>query len=113
MGGAMLSKSLIQVSLGGWGCVPSLLFDLQSNYGGGNEDNGDLLARSSACTTALNTPNPATGRCQPMPLLETPGHSQASLGQSLTGSLLLSGREGNGTPLQYSCLENPMDRGAW
>ena len=26
--------------------------------------------------------------------------------------LLLSG-EGKGTPLQYSCLENPMDRGAW
>ena len=22
-------------------------------------------------------------------------------------------REGNGTPLQYSCLENPMDEGAW
>ena len=22
-------------------------------------------------------------------------------------------REGNGTPLQYSCLENPMDGGAW
>ena len=21
--------------------------------------------------------------------------------------------EGNGTPLQHSCLENPMDRGAW
>ena len=21
--------------------------------------------------------------------------------------------EGNGYPLQYSCLENPMDRGAW
>ena len=21
--------------------------------------------------------------------------------------------EGNGIPLQYSCLENPMDRGAW
>ena len=21
--------------------------------------------------------------------------------------------EGNGTPLQYSCLENPMERGAW
>ena len=21
--------------------------------------------------------------------------------------------EGNGTPLQYSCLENPKDRGAW
>ena len=22
-------------------------------------------------------------------------------------------REGNGNPLQYSCLENPKDRGAW
>ena len=21
--------------------------------------------------------------------------------------------EGHGSPLQYSCLENPMDRGAW
>ena len=27
--------------------------------------------------------------------------------------LYLSFREGNGTPLQYSCLENPMDGGAW
>ena len=26
---------------------------------------------------------------------------------------MLSIREGNGTPLQYSCLENPMDEGAW
>ena len=23
------------------------------------------------------------------------------------------GGEGNGTPLQYSCVENPKDRGAW
>ena len=32
------------------------------------------------------------------------------------GSIPRSGRspgEGNGNPLQYSCLENPMDRGAW
>ena len=32
------------------------------------------------------------------------------------GSIPGSGRspgEGNGTPLQDSCLENPMDRGAW
>ena len=32
------------------------------------------------------------------------------------GSVPRSGRspgEGNGTPLQYSCLENPTDRGAW
>ena len=25
----------------------------------------------------------------------------------------VSSGEGNGTPLHYSCLENPMDRGAW
>ena len=32
------------------------------------------------------------------------------------GSIPRSGRspeEGNGNPLQYSCLENPMDRGGW
>ena len=33
-----------------------------------------------------------------------------------TGSVPGLGRspgEGNGTPLQYSCLKNPMDQGAW
>ena len=33
-----------------------------------------------------------------------------------TGSIPGSGRSpggGNGNPLQYSCLENAMDRGAW
>ena len=32
------------------------------------------------------------------------------------GSIPGSGRspeEGNGNPLQYSCLQNPIDRGAW
>ena len=32
------------------------------------------------------------------------------------GSVAGSGRspgEGNGNPLQYSCLENPMEGGAW
>ena len=38
----MLSKSLIQLSVDGLGCVPSLLFDLGPNYGGGNEDSGLL-----------------------------------------------------------------------
>ena len=31
---------------------------------------------------------------------------------SIPGSGRFPG-EGNGIPLQYSCLENPMDRGAW
>ena len=43
IGKAILSKSLIQFSVDGWGCVPFLLLDLRPNYDGGNEDNGDLL----------------------------------------------------------------------
>ena len=45
MGGAMLSESLIQFSVDGWGCVHSLLFDLRPNYDGGNESNGDFLQK--------------------------------------------------------------------
>ena len=33
--------------------------------------------------------------------------------QHILKSIAPSYGEGNGTPLQYSCLENPMDRGAW
>ena len=29
------------------------------------------------------------------------------------GGIVSGIREGDGTPLQYSCLENPMDGGAW
>ena len=134
MGRAMLSKSLTQFSVDGQGCVPSLLFNLRPNYGGGNEDNGDLLQKVHACTATHSAPNPAAGHRWPVPLpvtspvtpitgccfsfgsvssfflerisplfsssilgtyqpgvptLETPGHSWASLGQSLVGSLLL------------------------
>ena len=76
----MLSKSLIQFSVAGQGCVPSLLFNLRPNCGGGNEDHG---------TAVLGAPDPAAGHHRPTPLWETPGHSRASLGQSLVGSLLL------------------------
>ena len=44
-GRAMFSKSLIQFSVDGQSCVPSLLFDLRPNYGGGNENNGNLLQK--------------------------------------------------------------------
>ena len=46
--------------------------------------------RSHVCTATLSAPNPAAGQHQSMPPLETPGHSRASLGQSLVGPLLLS-----------------------
>ena len=41
----MFSKSLIQFSVDGWGCVPSLLFDWRPKSGGGDENNGDLLQK--------------------------------------------------------------------
>ena len=61
---------------------------LGPNYGGGNEDNGDLLQKITYSTATLSAPNPAAGHYWPMHPLETPGHSQASLGQSPVGSLL-------------------------
>ena len=48
-----------------------------------------------------------------------PGGSEVKASASNVGDPGLipgSGRspgEGNGNPLQYSCLKNPMDRGAW
>ena len=55
-------------------------------------------------------------------VLFSTGFSGGSDGKASTcnvgdpGSIPGSGRppgEGNGNPLQYTCLENPMDRGAW
>ena len=45
--------------------------------------------RSHAHTATLSVPNPAAGHHQPTTPLETPGHSQESLGLSLLASLLL------------------------
>ena len=42
---------------------------------------------------------------------EESAHNTGDLG-SIPG-LGRSPREGNSNPLQYSCLENSMDRGAW
>ena len=46
--------------------------------------------RTFSCTFLFSAPDPASGHCWPTPLLETLGHSQASLAQSPVGSLLLS-----------------------
>ena len=78
MGGAMLSKSLIQFSFDGKGCVPSLLFDLKPNYGGANEDNGDLLQKVPCmhCHTQCSWP------CSSRPL---PTHISTRDSWTLTG----------------------------
>ena len=47
---------------------------------------GGSVSKESACNSGDQAPIPGSGR--------SPG-------------------EGNGNPLQYSCLENPMDKGAW
>ena len=69
--------------------------------------------RSHAGTATLSAPNTAAGHCPPMPLLETPGHSQASLGQSLVGSLLLSpGAQGSVCALQASISHSCVSSGS-
>ena len=87
---AILSKSLIQFSVVGWGCVASPLFTWGQTMVEVMKIMATSFKRSHVCTAVLSGPNPAAGHHQPMPLLETPGHSWASLGQSLVGPLLLS-----------------------
>ena len=91
MGRAMLSKSLIQFSVNGRGCVPSLLFPMTKLcIVGVMMVMATSFKRAYAKTVVFSAPDPAAGHCQPTAPLETPGHSQARLAQSLVGSLLLS-----------------------
>ena len=49
-------------------------------------------------------------------LKNPPTIQETTCNRGIMGSIPGSGRyprEGNGNPLQYSCLGNPMDRGAW
>ena len=82
MGRAMFNKSLIQFSVDGRACVPSLLLDLRPNYGGGNEDNGDLLQKVPCVHCCTQCPLPCS---RPLPthahrrLLDTHRHVWVSL----------------------------------
>ena len=110
MGWAMFSKSLIQFSIDGRGCVHSLLFDLRPNYGGVMKIMATSFERSHACTPVLSAPDPTADHRWPMPPPETPGHSQASLGQFLLRSLILSPgswyTQGFVCALQESCVSS-------
>ena len=65
------------------------MFDLKPNYGGGNEDNGDLLQKVSCTQCCTQCPRP----CSRPPLTHASARDSwtltGSLGQSLVGSLLL------------------------
>ena len=86
----MLSKFLIPFSIDGWGSVPFLLLTWGQTMVEVMKIMVTSFKRSQACTTILSASDPAAGHHRPTPPPETPGHSQASLGQSLVGSLLLS-----------------------
>ena len=90
MGGAMLSKSPIQFSVDGWGCVPSLLFTWGQTMVEAMKTMATSFKRSDERIATPSAPNPAACHCRPTALPETSGHSGASLGQSLVGSLFLS-----------------------
>ena len=82
MGRAMFSKSLIKFSVDGWGCIPTLLFDLRPNYGGGDEDNGDLPQKVHVRTAALSAPalqQATTDPCLCWRLLDTHGQVWVSI----------------------------------
>ena len=93
MGGPMLGKSLNQFSVDGWGCVLSLLFDLKPNYGGGNEENGDLLQKVPWTHCHTQYPRPC---------------SRASLTHAFTrDSCTLTGKSGSvscGVTVPFSCV---------
>ena len=113
MGRAMLSKSLIQFSVDGWGCVPSLLFDLRPNYGGGNEDNGDLLQKVLCrhCYTQCSQPflRPPLTHASTGDSWTLTGKS----GQFLVESRLLSpGTQGSVCALQESISQSCASSGS-
>ena len=95
---AMLSKSLIQFPAEGWGCVPSLLFDLRPNSCEGNENNNhreliELITWTMALSNSMKLCRPT----QDGWIIEDSFDKTWSTGQR------------NDKPLQYSCLENPMN----
>ena len=68
--------------------------------------------------TKYSTGSPNVAQCSLIlrdEALQIPGRHPCESKDVCNDLNLLRGTdgEGDGTPLQYSCLENPMDRGAW
>ena len=87
------------------------------NWGGGGEGGTNRWRTGDVggWDQALRYPN---SRCMPQPSVKTRTPHSTDRGRpreprGLVGSDMLVPGEGNGNLLQRSCLENPMDRGAW
>ena len=76
-------------------CLPSSL-----DFPGGSDDKASAYNASDDKASAYNASDDKASAYN----VEDPG--------SIPG-LGISTGEGNGNPLQWSCLENPMDEGAW
>ena len=76
-----------------------------------------MVARTLLSTQAPSIFSLSLRPLEAIPTLSPPAYVLGSWSDSFwtlsfrEGSLLLG--EGNGNPLQYSCLENPMDGGGW
>ena len=77
---------------------------------------GDTFLKSRATCPPISCP-PLAGQVhgsRTVPLLYSgQGERRRDMVSVYGGTRRLPNGEGNGTPLQYSCLENPMDGGAW
>ena len=86
-----------------WGLRPRAGSDLVSNYGDLRRELRDLRRELRDLGKVSDGSTGKESACRAGDTRDT--GSVPGLGRSLG--------EGNGNPLQYSCLENPMDRGAW
>ena len=97
----MLSKSLIQFSVDEQGCVPSLLFDLRSNCGGSNEDNGDLLQKVPCMHFYTQCPDPAVGHSMKLGAMSCRATQDGQVTVESSDKTWSTG-ERNAKPLQYA-----------
>ena len=79
------------------------------------KDRGEVEARSYREDSASEFPECFIDK-HVLLLQGLPGGSESACNAGDPGSIPGLGKysgEGNGNPLQYSCLENSIDRGAW
>ena len=103
----MLSKSLIEFSVDGWGCVPSLLFTWGQTMVEVMKIMVISLKRSQAYTAIVHALKPGAGHHRSKYLLGTPGHSQASLLWGHCSFLLGPGARDSVVP-SMSLFPSPM-----